>query len=136
MEKHPLKVVCIEDEIEMIDLLKLVIERHGHTFFSAEGGREGLDLIERVRPDVILLDLMMPEMDGQEVYRQLKRSDSTRDIPIVIVTARAQSIDRALWMHIVKVDDYVTKPFSPSELIERIDRVIERKHGVENGQTA
>ena len=136
MKKNSLKIVCIEDEVEMIDLLQLVVERQGYEFLSAVGGRAGLELVQREQPDVILLDLMMPEMDGQEVYQQLKRLESTRDIPIVVVTAKAQSIDRALWLHIAKVDDYVTKPFSPSELIERIERVLERKNGSENGQAA
>ena len=135
MKKSPLKILCIEDEVEMIDLLRLVIERKGHTFLSALGGQEGLDLVRQELPDVILLDLMMPEIDGQKVFRELKNDAATRDIPLVIVTAKAQSIDRALWLHIAKADDYVTKPFSPSELIERIERVVDRKNGVEDRQT-
>ena len=72
----------------------------------------------------MLLDLMMPDMDGWEVYRRLRVDEATRDIPVVVVTAKVQSIDRVLALHIAKVDAYVTKPFTPQELLDSIDRVL------------
>jgi len=72
----------------------------------------------------VLLDLMMPDMDGWEVYQQLKSDDELKHIPVIIVTAKAQSIDKVLGLHIAKVDDYVTKPFGPQELLQSIEKVL------------
>ena len=78
-------------------------------------------------PDLVLLDLMMPDMDGWEVYQQMKAEESTRNIPVIIVTAKAQSIDKVLGLHIAKVDDYISKPFSPQELMNSVEKVIGQK---------
>lgn len=121
VEKH---IVCIEDEREMIELVKLILSRRGYTVHGAEGGSDGLALIRRVKPDLVLLDLMMPDMDGWEVYQQMKADESIRDIPVIIVTAKAQSIDKILGLHIAKVNDYITKPFGPSELLKSIETVL------------
>ncbi len=118
------KVVCIEDEPEMIDLVKLILGRKGFQVVGANGGREGLVLIEREKPNLVLLDLMMPDMDGWEVYQQMKAREDMKTIPVIIVTAKAQSIDRVLGLHIAKVDDYITKPFGPQELLESVERVL------------
>src|SRR5690606_3112587 len=92
---------------------------------GAMGGREGLETVEAVRPDLVLLDLMMPDMDGWEVYQQMKSSEAMRDIPVIVVTAKAQSIDKVLGLHIAKVNDYITKPFGPSELLSSVLRVLQ-----------
>ena len=118
------KILCIEDEKEMIDLMRLILERRGFDFIGAEGGEEGLDKIRAEKPDLILLDLMMPGVDGWEVYRQLKADDELKDIPVIVVTAKAQSIDKVLGLHIARVEDYITKPFGPQELLESIHRVL------------
>jgi DNA-binding response OmpR family regulator len=81
-------------------------------------------LIRQEKPDLVLLDLMMPGVDGWEVYRQIKADDELKHIPVIVVTAKAQSIDRVLGLHIARVDDYITKPFGPSELLHSIDRVL------------
>jgi two-component system response regulator VicR len=121
------KVVCIEDELEMIELVKLILSRHNFQVTGAVGGQQGLDKIAEVKPDLVLLDLMMPEMDGWEVYQKMKASEETRDIPVIVVTAKAQSIDRVLGLHIARVDDYITKPFGPQELLESVERVLSNK---------
>ena len=121
------RVVCIEDEPEMIDLIKLILSRKGFEVLGANGGKEGLELIRENSPDLILLDLMMPEMDGWQVYQQLKADDSTKDIPVIVVTAKAQNIDKVLGLHIAKVDDYIPKPFSLQELIDRVEDVLSRR---------
>jgi DNA-binding response OmpR family regulator len=120
------RVVYIEDDQEMIDLVVLILNRRGFLVKGAHGGRNGLDMIFQDPPDLILLDLMMPGMDGWEVYQQLKANEKTRDIPVIVVTAKAQAIDRVLGLHIAKVDDYVSKPFRPQELLDSIDRVLNR----------
>jgi DNA-binding response OmpR family regulator len=117
-------IVCIEDEPEMIDLFKLILSRRGYQVFGASGGRAGLEAAQTHKPDVILLDLMMPDMDGWEVYQNLKSNPETQNIPVIVVTAKAQNIDKVLGLHIAKVEDYISKPFSPNELIQSIEAVI------------
>ncbi len=120
-------ILCIEDEQEMIDLIRLILSRRGFEILGANGGKEGLESVRKNHPDLVLLDLMMPEMDGWEVYQQMKADEATKDIPVIVVTAKAQSIDKVLGLHIAKVDDYIAKPFSPQELLASVDTVLGRK---------
>lgn len=120
-------ILCVEDEPEMIDLIGLILSRKGYKVQGATGGVEGIRLIKELHPDLVLLDLMMPDMDGWEVYQQMKAEASLRDIPVIIVTAKAQNIDKVLGLHIAKVDDYIAKPFSPQELIDSVDKVLSQK---------
>jgi two-component system response regulator VicR len=124
MAEEKKRVLCIEDEEEMIDLIRLILERRGFEVLGAVGGKEGLEVIRREMPDLVLLDLMMPEVDGWEVYRQMKADEQLKDIAVIVVTAKAQSIDKVLGLHIAKVDDYVTKPFGPQELLKSVDKVL------------
>lgn len=118
------RVVCIEDEPEMIDLVSLILSRKGFEVIGANGGIEGLEVVREEEPDLILLDLMMPDMDGWEVYQQIKADAKLRNIPVVVVTAKAQSIDKVLGLHIAKVDDYITKPFGPQELLDSVEQIL------------
>ena len=117
-------VVCIEDEQEMIDLVQLILGRRGFTVEGANGGLEGLEKVQKRKPDLVLLDLMMPDMDGWEVYQRMKSDEELREIPVIVVTAKAQSIDKVLGLHIAKVDDYITKPFVPQELLESVEKIL------------
>lgn len=121
------RILCIEDEPEMIDLIRLILGRRGFEVKGANGGMQGLEMIRKEKPDLILLDLMMPDMDGWEVYQQIKADEKTRDIPVIVVTAKAQSIDKVLGLHIAKVDDYIAKPFQPQELLASVERVLQKK---------
>jgi DNA-binding response OmpR family regulator len=125
--KQSKRLAYIEDEAEMIDLVRLILGRSGYTVMGANGGREGLELIRNELPDLVLLDLMMPDMDGWEVYHQIKSEDLTRDIPVIVITAKALNIDKVLGLPIAKVEDYIAKPFSPQELLERVDQVLSRQ---------
>jgi two-component system, OmpR family, response regulator VicR len=120
-------IVCIEDEPEMIELIRLILSRRGFEVHGASGGKKGLDMVREMLPDLVLLDLMMPEMDGWEVYQQMKADVSTREIPVIVVTARAQNIDKVLGLHIAKVDDYIAKPFGPQELIDSVEKILGSK---------
>jgi len=124
MVEEPKQVVYIEDEQEMIDLVRLILSRKGYDVIGANGGREGLDLVRQIRPQLVLLDLMMPDMDGWDVYQQIRAEEATRNIPVIVITAKAQSIDKVLGLHIAKVDAYISKPFSPSDLVESVERVL------------
>jgi len=117
-------VVCIEDEPEMIDLVRLILMRKGFEVIGAQGGREGLRMVAELKPSLVLLDLMMPDVDGWEVYQHMKADPSTKHIPVIVVTAKSQSIDKMLGLHIAKVDDYITKPFGPAELLSSIEKVL------------
>jgi len=116
MEPQAKRVVCIEDEPEMIDLVRLILGRKGFEVIGANGGVEGLDAVRREKPDLVLLDLMMPDMDGWEVYQQMKADADMQKIPVIVVTAKAQSIDKVLGLHIATLADYITKPLGPQEL--------------------
>jgi two-component system response regulator VicR len=118
------RIICIEDEPETTNLMKLILAREGYEVLGANGGEEGLALVDEHSPDLILLDLMMPEMDGTQVFQRLKENEKTRDIPVIVVTAKVQSIDIVLWRQVAKVDDYITKPFRPEELAERVKYVL------------
>jgi CheY-like chemotaxis protein len=120
-------ILCIEDEPEMIDLMRLILGRRGYNVKGAAGGVEGIRQVRQIHPDLVLLDLMMPVMDGWEVYQQMKADESTRDIPVIVVTAKAQNIDRVLGLHIAKVNDYLAKPFSPQELVDSVEKVLKQK---------
>jgi len=125
--KQTKRLAYIEDEIEMIDLVRLILGRRGYTVMGAKGGREGIDLIRQELPDLVLLDLMMPDMDGWDVYHQIKSDEMTRDIPVIVITAKALNIDKVLGLQVAKVEDYIAKPFSPQELLERVDQVLSRQ---------
>ena len=127
MSSEPNTVVCIEDEPGVIELIRLILERRGLKVVGAGGGVEGLQVIRQVKPSLVLLDLMMPGMDGWEVYRRMKADAMMKTIPVIIVTAKAEGIDEVLAKHIAKVDDYIKKPFSLQELLQAIERVLNRK---------
>jgi DNA-binding response OmpR family regulator len=128
LNKQSKRLAYIEDEEEMIDLVRLILGRRGYSVLGANGGREGINLVRKELPDLVLLDLMMPDMDGWDVYHQIKSEDTTRDIPVIVITAKAQDIDKILGLRIAKVEDYISKPFSPQELIDRVEQVLSSQH--------
>jgi DNA-binding response OmpR family regulator len=124
MPDKPKHILCIEDEPDMIELLQIILRRKGFKVSGAMSGAEGLRKVNELMPDLVLLDLMMGDMGGWEVYQQMRAEDKTKKIPVIIVTAKAQSIDKVLGLHIAKVDDYITKPFSPTDLLDSVNKVL------------
>ena len=122
--KRTRSVIYIEDDQEMIDLVSMILSRRGFSVKGAHGGKNGLEMVTADPPDLILLDLMMPDLDGWDVYQQIKSHENTRNVPVIVITAKAQAIDRVLGLHIAKVDDYICKPFRPQELLESIEKVL------------
>jgi len=120
------RILCIEDDVDMLDLFRLLLSRDGYEVIGVTKGQEGLDFIHKERPDLVILDIMMPVMDGWQVYQQMKEDQATRDIPTIVVTAKSQLIDKVLGLEIAKVDDYIGKPFSPQELLDSITRVLNK----------
>ena len=125
-DKESKRIICVEDEPEMIDLIRLILNRHGFEVEGAEGGIKGIEMIRKSPPDLVLLDLMMPDMDGWEVYQQMKADEKTNNVPVIVVTAKAQNIDKVLGLHIAKVDDYISKPFSPQALLDSVEKVLSK----------
>ena len=118
------KIVFIDDHLQIVELLTIILERNGFRGFGALNGQTGLNLIASEKPDLVLLDLLMPEMDGWEVYQRMKNDEAMRGIPVIIVTAKAQPIDIILARNIAKVQDYIIKPFTPDKLIDSINQVL------------
>ncbi len=128
LDANQARVLCIEDDLEMIDLIRLILQRRGIEVQGVASGVEALQILAQdPLPDLILLDLMMPDMDGWVVYQRLKADMRTAHIPVIVVTARAQSIDRLIGLQIAKVDDYIVKPFSPQELLVSVEKVLARR---------
>ena len=125
-DKESKRIICVEDEPEMIDLIRLILNRHGFEVEGAEGCIKGIEMIRKSPPDLVLLDLMMPDMDGWEVYQQMKADEKTNNVPVIVVTAKAQNIDKVLGLHIAKVDDYISKPFSPQVLLDSVEKVLSK----------
>ncbi|MDO9098463.1 MAG: response regulator, partial [Candidatus Methanoperedens sp.] len=116
------KVLIVDYEPDTLELIKLVLESGGFETMLAANGMEALAQIERTKPDLVLLDIMMPDMDGWDVFRRIKEKNPK--IPIAILTAKAQNIDKLLGLHVLKADDYITKPFGKNELIGKVRKLV------------
>ena len=119
------RVLIVEDEPDIRDLLVFHLQREGYQVIHSRTGAEALRLVRAESPDLVLLDLMLPEVDGLEVCRRLRRDPATRALPIVMLTARGDEVDRVLGLEL-GADDYVVKPFSPRELVARVRAVLRR----------
>ena len=125
------KIVVIEDEPDILELLQFNLGREGYEVASAGTGLEGLAAVRRELPDLVLLDLLLPGIDGLDVCRQLRSDPETRDVPIIMVTAKREESDVVLGLGL-GADDYVQKPFSPRELVARVRAVLRRANGRED----
>jgi len=127
----PATVLVVDDDPVILKLLEVNFEMEGFQVVRASDGAEGLERAREVLPDIVVLDVMMPRMTGYEVAKALKEDAETAHIPIIFVTARAQSTDVERGMEL-GVEDYVTKPFDPLELIDRVNNLLARRRdGVE-----
>jgi two-component system, OmpR family, phosphate regulon response regulator PhoB len=125
-ETRMAKILVIEDEADIRQVLDYNLRSAGHEVLEAARGLDGLRLVREREPDLVLLDLMLPDMSGTEVCRSIKDNPATRTLPVVVLTARGEEIDRVVGFEI-GADDYVTKPFSVRELVLRIRAVLRRK---------
>ena len=119
------KILIVEDEKDIVKMLEYNLKKEGFTTFSVTDGDDALDSAVRHQPELIILDLMLPGMDGLEVCKALKSERKTASIPVIMLTAKAQESDKIVGLEL-GADDYVTKPFSPRELIARIKAVLRR----------
>ena len=128
------RVLIVEDEIALVTLLRYNLEREGFDVGEAADGEEAMVSVAEHKPDLIVLDWMLPKMSGIEVCRQLRRKVETRATPIIILTAKGEETDRVRGLD-SGADDYVTKPFSPAELVARVRAVLRRAKPSFGGET-
>ncbi len=119
------KIVVVEDEKAISDIIKYNLEKEGYEVYTAYDGMAGLELIETLNPDIILLDIMMPKMDGLQVCKRVRK---TKNMPIIMLTAKAEEIDKVVGLEL-GADDYITKPFGMRELIARVKASLRRSIG-------
>ena len=121
-----MRILVVDDEPDAIELMRFNLKASGYEVLTAEDGEEALAKARKFSPDMILLDVMLPEIDGLEVCKILRRDPATASLPIIMLTAKASEIDRVLGLEF-GADDYVTKPFSPRELMLRVRNLLKRK---------
>jgi DNA-binding response OmpR family regulator len=124
------RILIVEDEPDAVELLEFNLRAAGYDTSAATTGAEAIKKARTVLPDLIVLDLMLPEIDGLEVCKTLRRDQTTSEIPILILTAKAAEIDRVLGLEL-GADDYVVKPYSPRELVLRVKSLLRRQHKAE-----
>lgn len=121
------RVLVVDDEQDIRQLVALIVEAAGYVVQQACNGMEALHALEHDLFDLVILDIMMPEMDGWEVCRRIKAHQRTKDIPVLILTVRSQPLDKVIGLEVVHADDYLTKPFERNELLEAVERLIANK---------
>lgn len=119
------KVLVVDDEKDIIELVSYNLEKEGFRVISATAGEKALELVSSEEPEIIILDLMLPGIDGLDVCRELKRSDQTSSIPIIMLTAKGEESEIVIGLEL-GADDYITKPFSPRVLVARVKAVLRR----------
>lgn len=126
-----MNILIVDDEINIRELMKFNLEKEQYKVLEAEDGVQALSCIEQNKPDLVLLDLMLPKMDGIEVCKRVKSNPKTAGIPIIMLTARADEIDKIIGLE-MGADDYITKPFSPREVVARVRAVLRRQQPSSN----
>jgi len=119
------KILVVDDELHIAELIKFNLEKDGHKVVCAYNGADGLKVFEEDKPDLIILDIMLPEIDGLEVCRRLRNTSAGADIPVIMLTAKGEELDKVLGLEL-GADDYMTKPFSPRELLARVKARLRR----------
>lgn len=119
------KILAVDDDPDILKLLQYNLEKEGFSVITAANGQEALRLVRSQPPQAIILDLMLPEVDGLEVCRQIKRDESLSQVPILMLTAKGEEVDRVVGFEL-GADDYITKPFSPRELVLRLKAILKR----------
>ncbi|MDD3804239.1 MAG: response regulator [bacterium] len=127
-EKQNLKkILIIDDDEDIISLIKIILENENYAVIGASSGEEGIKTAIKQKPELILLDIMMPVMDGWEILKMLRTEESTRKIPVAMLTCKTDVKDKLTGLQEGAID-YITKPFSPEELIERVDKIFKILH--------
>lgn len=121
------RILVVDDDTDIRQLVALILAADGYNVIEAASGMEALVALEREHADLVILDVMMPEMDGWEVCRRLKNRQQTKDIPVLILTVRSQPLDKVIGLEVVQADAYLTKPFERQELLEAVHKLLPEK---------
>ena len=117
------KILVVDDEIYIVHILDFSLGIEGYEVMTALDGEQALAKVEQDKPDLIVLDIMMPKLDGYETCKALKSNPATKDIPVILLSAKGRNVDQKVGFE-VGADDYITKPFSPRKLVERINAIL------------
>ena len=128
------KILVVDDDREMVELIELFLGNAGFLTLSAFSGEEALEKTFKEKPDLILLDIMMPKIDGWEVLRRIKNDPEAQNTPVAFITARTQNIDKMIGLSVMKAAGYITKPFSKQELLTEVRRIIDEHKRSSDGQ--
>jgi two-component system, OmpR family, alkaline phosphatase synthesis response regulator PhoP len=120
------KILVVDDEVYIVHILDFSLGMEGYEVVTALNGEEALAKAAEHKPDLVVLDIMMPKMDGYETCRRLKGDDATRNIPVILLSAKGRNVDQKMGFE-VGADDYITKPFSPRKLVERINAILNQQ---------
>jgi len=120
------KILVVDDEKDIADLIKLVLELEHHEVIVITESDQAVSAASSLKPDLILLDLVMPKMDGYDVLRELRGREDLAKIPVAFLTSKSKSVDFMVGLHMMKVDDYITKPFGKKDLLERVKALLEK----------
>ncbi len=120
------RILVVDDEIYIVHILEFTLTMEGYEVLTASDGEEALRRVEQDRPDLVVLDIMMPKVDGYEVCRRLREDEEFRTLPVILLSAKGRPIDRETGLE-VGADDYIVKPFSPRRLLEKIRDLLERQ---------
>ncbi|MBD3242147.1 MAG: response regulator [Chitinivibrionales bacterium] len=121
------KILVIEDEADIADLVRLVLETQDYEVKTVLESRKAYDEAKEYRPDAILIDLLMPVVDGWTVFKTIRADSSFDNVPVAILTAKAQEFDAMVGLHVMKADDYITKPFGKQELIDKTNGLFQKR---------
>lgn len=121
------RILSIEDEPGMSSLIQLIFERQGHHVVSVKSGEFGLEMLKTLQPDVLLLDLMLPDIDGWDIYQQMKEDEELARLPVIIVSARDRAQDARSGRYVIGDDRFIEKPFEVKELIDAVDRALAKE---------
>jgi len=120
------RILVVDDEIYIVHILEFSLTMEGYSILTASDGEEALRVIDSERPDLVVLDIMMPKLDGYEVCRRLRQDEQFQELPVILLSAKGRPVDREAGLQ-AGADDYITKPFSPRKLLEKIRELLERK---------
>ena len=117
------RILVVDDEIYIVHILDFSLGMEGYEVITALDGEQALEKARNEKPDLIVLDIMMPKLDGYETCKMLKAEEATKDIPVILLSAKGRNVDQKIGFE-VGADDYITKPFSPRKLVERINAIL------------
>lgn len=117
------KILIVEDEPNVRNFVKVYLEFEGYQVVEAKNGKEGLDQVKAEQPDLVVTDIMMPEMDGVTFYKTLRQDEKTKNLPVIVLTVKDEFED-IKYAYLIGVDEYVTKPFDPQQLVRKIKEIL------------